>query len=464
MANSFIRRAVWSDELPSARDSAASSVGHPSYEARLIRSTACLWDGNSVGSREIGSGLVSGESLHLLEGLAEFKLAWSAGGSATLSLEGPAAMMLTSEGMPMLRFGRLTATINTLQRPFVLETPVGRLVLTEYGSIGVSAFGNDGEIHIFDGSAMLEPAWRTSDGQQKVPVMIGAGQAIRIQEGANGELSLTRHSADEAYFVAQLSMSSDALLIPGAYVEAVKSAKPIGYWRFERGAWPRLPNEMGSRFECHVNGSLGTTAHQGNQAVEFGVTNEDGDIFCNDSFDALIGDSYSIELWIKPSHYHVGAVVSLVGEPTTPTSGVVPHGMLLEMGGTGLIPNALTLHHPGRMRFLHRSPASNDPDVGISCYSHAAYTLRKWQHVVLVKDAGKMRLYVDGALGGEAQDASRLPHGMRLLIGKLYPGRRVRPFIGQLDELAIYDRTLSPEEIARHYRLVRPKSASEPSI
>jgi hypothetical protein len=169
-------------------------------------------------------------------------------------------------------------------------------------------------------------------------------------------------------------------------------------------------------------------------------------------------------LWIKPSHYHVGAVVSLVGEPTTPTSGVVPHGMLLEMGGTGLIPNALTLHHPGRVRFLHRSPASNDPETGNSCYSNAAYTLRKWQHIVLVKDAIKMRLYVDGAPAGEAEDASRLPDGLRLLIGKLYPGRRVRPFIGQLDELAIYDRPLSPQEIEGHYRLVRPMKASEPSI
>ena len=48
-----------------------------------LRSTACLWDGNSMGSREIGSGLTSGESLHCLEGLAEFKLNWSVSGRAT---------------------------------------------------------------------------------------------------------------------------------------------------------------------------------------------------------------------------------------------------------------------------------------------------------------------------------------------------------------------------------------------
>ena len=84
-----------------------------------------------------------------------------------------------------------------------------------------------------------------------------------------------------------------------------------------------------------MTAALGTTAYQGNQAVEFGVTDEGGEILCNDLIDDRFEDSYSIEFWIKPSHYHVGAVVSLVGDPETP-SGVIPHGMLLEMGGTGL--------------------------------------------------------------------------------------------------------------------------------
>jgi hypothetical protein len=178
-------------------------------------------------------------------------------------------------------------------------------------------------------------------------------------------------------------------------------------------------------------------------------------------FEHEIGDSYSIEFWIKPSHYHVGSVVSLVGDADMP-NGIIPHGLLLEMGGTGLIPSAL--HHPGRVRFLHRSPASNDSELGTSCYSTDAYTLRKWQHVVAAKDASHMRLYFNGKLAGEGEDLTSIPPRMRLLVGRLYPSRRVRPFIGQLDELAIYSRALKPNEIRKHYRLVRPKVASEPSI
>jgi hypothetical protein len=116
------------------------------------------------------------------------------------------------------------------------------------------------------------------------------------------------------------------------------------------------------------------------------------------------------------------------------------------------------------MRFLHRSPASNASELGKSTYSTEAYTLRKWQHVVAVKDASRMRLYINGSLAGEDEEYTWLPEGMRLLVGRLYPSRQVRPFIGQLDELAIYARPLKSKEIKNHCQLVRPKTASEPSI
>jgi hypothetical protein len=216
---------------------------------------------------------------------------------------------------------------------------------------------------------------------------------------------------------------------------------------------------MGSRLPCHVEGALGRTNYQNNQTIEFGVTDQGGEIVSTDVIDDSIHDSYSIEFWMKPSHYHLGAVVSLVGEPPTP-GGIIPHGMLVELGGTGRIPTAI--QHPGCIRFLHRSPASNI--AGTSCYSETPYVLRKWQHVVATKDGANMRLYINGELVAQGNDPSELPSGLRLLVGKLYPGSSDRPFAGQLDELAIYNRALTPEEIGTHYHLIRPKTANSSSI
>jgi hypothetical protein len=435
----------------------AQAIDEPTYAARLTHSTACLWDGSTTSARQIGSELSTGESVHLLEGLAEFDLNWSHNGRATLSLEGPAAMVLTSNGMPTLRFGRLSASILSAEHPLVLETPIGRLTISDVSSVGVSAFGNEGEIHVFNGTAKFETAWRSPD--QTQPLNIDAGQSIRIQTGENGEPQVSWHAADPEYFAAQVSMTSDRLAIPTSYVDAVKKSQPLGYWRFERDEWPNVPNAMGPRFSCHVNGSLGRAVYPANQAVEFGVTGEGGEIISNDVLDDSIHDSYSVEFWVKPSHYHVGAVVSLVGDTPTP-SGILPHGMLVELGGTGKIPTAI--HHPGCIRFLHRSPASNI--AGTSCYSDTPYTLRKWQHVVATKEGANMRLYINGELVAEGEDPSPLPSGLRLLVGKLYPASGDRPFIGQLDELALYNRALKPEEIGAHYHLVRPSKTGESSI
>lgn len=423
------------------------------YQARLVRSTACLWQGEFATTHTVDRGVTSGETLNLLEGVAEFDLNWLQAGSAEFSLEGPAAMVLSSQGMPILHFGRLTASIRAGRRPFELETSTGRLLLRDAGSIGISAFGSEAEIHVFDGSAEFEPAWLLDPDQRSHAERIESGESIRIRANEFGQLVITRQAADKAFFAAELSMASDPLIIPPSYVEAIKKASPIGYWRFERETWPEIPNEMGAGLTCHLEGRLGIIGNQLNQSLEFGVTDPDGRILSSDVLDRVIRDQYSIEFWIKPSHYHVGAVVSLVGQPEVARD-VDAHGMLVELGGAGRIPTAV--HHPGRIRFLHRYPASDDTQLGTSCYSTEAYSLRRWQHVVAVKDGTAMRLYVNGRLVGEDADDSQLPPGLRLLVGQLYPTRRVRPYIGQLDELALYDRALTSEEVQAHYLLVRP--------
>jgi hypothetical protein len=294
-----------------------------------------------------------------------------------------------------------------------------------------------------------------------MPIKIEGGQAIYVRPGDDGGPSITHHPADADYFAAQVSMASDALTITPAYVKAIKQAKPVGYRRFERDKWPMVPNAMGGPLTCQVSGATGRANFHGNQSVEFGLTNQMSEALSTGPIDRSIHDSYSIEFWMKPSHYHVGAVISLVGD-TPNENGILPHGMLIELGGNGKIPT--TGHHPGCIRYLHRSPAGNESQTGTSCYSKTPYTLRKWQHIVATKDGPHMRLYINGEQVAEGEDSSDLPSGLRLLVGRLYPDRGVRPFVGQLDELALYNRALASEEIARHFQLIRPKTVSERGI
>ena len=56
--------------------------------------------------------------------------------------------------------------------------------------------------------------------------------------------------------------------------------------------------------------------------------------------------------------------------------------------------------------------------------------------------------------------ASTLPPGLRVIVGQLDESRVERPFTGQLDELAIYPRPLSVEELRRHFELIRNPAAT----
>ena len=353
-------RSTWSQAR--ANQLAASRFCQLCQVTRSTRPSSCVarrafGTATRLGSHPIGSGLASGESLHLLEGLAEFKLNWCRERPGDRVARRPGRDDADSEGMPTLRFGRLTATISTAHRPFVLETPVGRLVIAEYGSIGVSAFGNEGEIHVFDGTADFGTG--LANGRRRSDAAEDRGRPSHSSPaGRRRPTDITHHSADPDYFAAQVSMTSDGLAISPAYVSAVKKAKPIGYWRFERDEWPLIAERHGRRTGVQINGAVGRTNFSGNQALEFGVTDQDGEIVSDQRDRSIIHDSYSIEFWVKPSHYHLGAMISLVGDKPMP-SGILPHGMLIELGGTGKIPTAT--HHPGCIRFLHRSPASNKP-------------------------------------------------------------------------------------------------------
>jgi hypothetical protein len=67
-----------------------------------------------------------------------------------------------------------------------------------------------------------------------------------------------------------------------------------------------------------------------------------------------------------------------------------------------------------------------------------------------------MQLYIDGKRVARCADTTLLPDRLLLLVGQLDRERRQRQFVGQIDELAYYERALHEEEIRQHYRLVRP--------
>ena len=88
--------------------------------------------------------------------------------------------------------------------------------------------------------------------------------------------------------------------------------------------------------------------------------------------------------------------------------------------------------------------------------SSAVFTEQdRWYYVVGTYDGVKMRLYVDGQLGGELGapevngEPIDYPDSYGFTIGACYGGCSL--LSGVVDEVAIYDKALSAERVAAHY-------------
>ncbi len=111
-----------------------------------------------------------------------------------------------------------------------------------------------------------------------------------------------------------------------------------------------------------------------------------------------------------------------------------------------------------RTKVYYRAPGENNEP-----YSNQPYTLGFWHNIIVVVDAasGKYNYYFDGQI---MQDMSfnfntsinYFPPNRKWQIGALYPSPPTSPrphqFIGKIDDIAIYNRALTQEEITALYR------------
>jgi hypothetical protein len=114
------------------------------------------------------------------------------------------------------------------------------------------------------------------------------------------------------------------------------------------------------------------------------------------------------------------------------------------------------IHPDFALRAMLRSPAGYVG--GTNLYSRESHLLHRWFHVAAVHDGTSVRLYLDGELS--ATTPASLPfHNARLrpIIGRLqpHPQDELRQWVGGIDEVALYGRALSAEEIRTHADALR---------
>jgi hypothetical protein len=432
-------------------------AGRP-YVATLVNVTNCRWDTTRGAVNLTGGGLRPGQSLHLVEGVATIHSQLPGGSVGKFQLEGPLAMTMADDGLPNVLYGKLSCEFKYASDSIALGTPLGRIVVAGDASFGIKAAANEIELHVFHGTASFD-VWST--GLDEVPNQLltaEPGTSLRARVVADGQISVDYGKALENRFVTPASLAASQLLISDQYVKTIRTAKPVAYWRFEEEIDGKVRNEISDRFHLRMGGdAVRLRAGNGTRTAEFGITGGPGYMLSDDVFDGAVNDDYTLELWAKPTCVHHGAMFSLINwSPETTPRG--QHRLHLEFCGPR--PGDYKKSgfkfdlHPGRICFLNCHAES---------FSSSPYAVRRWLHLVAVRDHSIMRLYVDGRL--EVTDANTEPlgKGMRALMGQLYPPSKfvrdevtARLYVGEIDEVALYDRPMGEEEIQSHLKLARP--------
>ena len=136
----------------------------------------------------------------------------------------------------------------------------------------------------------------------------------------------------------------------------------------------------------------------------------------------------SIEAWIKPGSVSSQAYIAGNTDETTLTG----YGLVLAAGG------AVQLKIGNGAWQSVTSAAALNPGM--------------WYHVAGTYDGRKLKVYINGALDSETAASGIITHNNSFRAGYRPGTSGAGYFSGLMDELAVFGRPLSAEEIASHYR------------
>jgi len=229
----------------------------------------------------------------------------------------------------------------------------------------------------------------------------------------------------------------------GRYGAAVLASKPAAYWRMSEMAGARAhdssPNQhhatYGDGVAFFLEGPDSNAFSEGaiNRAAHFAG----GRVTAR--LDQL-GGAYSIEGWVWNGLPNTARPVTgcffsrgLDGDK----SGAGDH---LGIGGSAA--------SPGRLIFSN----GHQPNQLLS--GTTEINVRTWNHIVLVRDGRRVRVYLNGnvrpEIAGELEVTAPATAAHFFLGGR---NDNVANFEGKLDEVAVYGRALTDEEVSAHYRV-----------
>ena len=363
---------------------------------------------------------------------------------AEIKLVGPAEYKLHDQDSATLSYGQLAARIPEAAQGFTIDAP--KALITDLGTEFALNVNKQGESKIFVYEGEVVGALLGPDGNTLKHSNLYAKDAVSI-DARSGTLKTLK---DTKNFIRMAESPEASLDINQAYVDAVHNSDPIAYWRFNSEDNGLIPNEMSTSYSGTLMGKA--KIEKGSLVFDKGTK---GSFVVDEAIQNINSQGHSIEMWVKPLERSKGmmALASLVdlGKPKNNES--VKH-----LAYFGLTPQkSFNRHSPFNFWFASRFPARSG-NYGVNCYANQDYKGQHWYHLVCIKNKNSLDIYVNGQLANSVQhDLGSGDKAYQFFVGQMDYHKQPWQLHGSVDEIALYDRPLSAQEIENHYQSLLKK-------
>jgi len=238
------------------------------------------------------------------------------------------------------------------------------------------------------------------------------------------------NSAASAWVTATVSNAA-----PSAYASQVLNDEPSIFWRFGTDS---VAADWAGTYDARISSGVSSLS-------DSPIAGETGSVRFNGTTNGSAGSSvtvpttpaYSLEFWFKSNSGTGGKLIGYGSSRTGSSSSYDRHVYLTNSG------QLIYGNYPGGVQTVS-SPGGR------------SYTDNQWHHVVASQGSSGMALYVDGQLvASNSVTGAQAYTGYWRLGGDNLNGWPSAPsnhnFTGQLDEVAIYGKALTAQQVSQHY-------------
>lgn len=425
--------------------------------AQVVVSKEASWTGAEFPGK--AGEILLGKSYQLESG----EIAMLMTNGVQLSFRGPSVFRIESTEKMSLDSGEVAVISSTKLENFSILTPGAAFIdVGTSFTVKVEPAG-DSSLVVHEGQVFANLL--SENGSTSQSLAATAGEALCVNPTTR-QIS----SVDPATLkpMMPITLPPEKLVIPAQYREQIKASKPIAYWTFEKKNHAQILNEVSDAYSLRMIGDVALETYGANTSAHLSAKEATGFLETTEPFPGLDTPSgQSIELWFYAEFRDEFTLANLHLPPSQAEVLSDPKGFelasqtLIEIMGSRGSSNPELIHQDYSIRHVHRVPPSKSS--GYNAFSSAQYKARRWHHLAVVRSATEMITYLDGATiqNSRVSGESGVGSTLQLVLGRLRPSNyhiTDRQFHGSIDEVAIYDRPLTAEEVS-----MRLKSASRSS-